>query len=90
MKYLAHVPVEQYGFISVEVEGTPEAAVEAYRAIGEAVRPQPVNALPTKEFNAWLDRYLKEKTGDADSYERMSPAQKDVIQAIKRSYKRTN
>lgn len=33
MKYLAHVPTEQYGYISVEIEGTPEEAVEAYRAL---------------------------------------------------------
>lgn len=36
MKYLGHVPTESYGFISVEVEGTPDEAVMAYKELKRA------------------------------------------------------
>ena len=45
--------------------------------------------LHIKIYNAWLDRYLIDGTGQADEYELMSPMQKEVVQAIKRSKKRT-
>lgn len=36
MKYLAHVPTEQYGFISIEIEGTALEAVAAYKELSAA------------------------------------------------------
>lgn len=36
MKYLAHVPTEQYGFISIEIEGDAQDAVNAYRELSAA------------------------------------------------------
>ena len=91
IKYDGHVPVEMYGFIGFSEAETPEQALEAYKAIQEVVKPRPVNELPKKEFNEVLDIYLKtEQIPDgADLYEKMSPAQQDLIQAIKRSKKRT-
>ena len=91
MKYTVHVPVEQYGFISAEWEGDdPKASYEAYNAIAEAFKPAPVNSLPDKEFNAVVDEYLTKKTitNGHEAYEKMSPKQQDIIQAIKRSYQR--
>lgn len=44
--------------------------------------------LQVKVFNAWLDNYLANKNVSADEYASMSTAQKEIIQAIKRSKKR--
>lgn len=88
MKYLAHVPTEQYGFISIEVEGTAEEAVQAYKELQEAFKGG--SGLPTKEFNAWLDSYLEGKPGSVNEWEQMSTVQKLVINEIKKSRKRTN
>lgn len=86
MKYLAHVPTEQYGFISVEVEGSPEEAVEAYKALQGAWQPGP--GLSDSQFNAWLDSYLAGKPGTVDEWSQMSDKQKVVINEIKKSRKR--
>ena len=91
MKYTVHVPVEQYGFISAEWEGDdPKASYEAYNAIAGAFKPAPVNSLPDKEFNNFIDEMLKTKkiVNGQEAYEKMSPQQKDIIQSVKRSFKR--
>jgi len=43
-------------------------------------------------FNAVLDEFLRSKTisGDPGMMETMTPDQKEIIQAIKRAYKRIN
>jgi len=92
IKYEGHVPVEMYGYIGFSEAETPEQALDAYRAIQDVVKPRPTNELPKKEFDEVLDIYLT--TGQipngADLYEKMSPEQQGLIQAIKRSKKRTN
>lgn len=77
---------EQFAFIEVSCEGTPEFIVESYHTFTHLVKPQ--IGLPTKEFNGALDRYLNDGTGDVEVYMAMSPAQKEVFQCIKRSFKR--
>lgn len=81
-----HIPTEQYGFLEVEYEGEPDDVVEAYRAFKRLLGPQ--EGLPTKDWNATLDEYLK--TGDmkSEEYEKMSLSQKQIIQEIKKSVKR--
>lgn len=89
MKYSLHVPVEQYGFISLELEGSHEDACNEYKSLSEAFRCQ--SGLPEKEFNTWSDRYLKgEKMSseDLETYQRMSDEQKSHVQWAKRSFKR--
>lgn len=44
--------------------------------------------LPDKEFNEWLDRYLTEGVGEVEAYLQMDDEQKNIIQTIKRSFKR--
>ena len=92
MKYTCHTPVEQYGFISAELEGTAEQAVAAYREVAELVKVRPSNELDRKVFNNLLDNYLSGgKIEDGANYwEQMSPAQQGVFQEIKKSHKRTN
>ena len=53
MKYLAHVPVEQYGFISVEVEGTASDIWDAYQGIASQIKFG--NGMPEKEFTKLFD-----------------------------------
>ena len=90
MKYLAHIPTEQFGFISVELEGSAEQAVEAYREVAELTKVRPSNELETKVFNNLIDNYLSGgKIEDGANYwEQMSPAQQGVFQEIKKSFKR--
>lgn len=92
MKYLCHVPTEQYGFTSVEVEGTAEDAAKAYRELADAFKPKPVNEMPARDFQAILDDLLEDQSiaGDPGSLELMSPVQQRVIQEIKKSFKRIN
>ena len=46
--------------------------------------------MPRLDFNKALDNYLQGKAiGTAEDYEQMSPHQQSIIQAIKRSKKRT-
>ena len=87
MKYLAHVPTEQYGFLSVEIEGSADDAVQAYKELQRAWRGG--EGLTTKEFNKFLDNMLL--GGEpllSDDYASLSAYQTDIVQTIKRSIKR--
>lgn len=93
MKYLAHVPTEQYGYVSVEVEGTAQEAVEAYRELVGAWKGEQGGAgIDPKTFNKFLDEYLTtgKITGAGDVWEDLSKVQQVVFSEIKKSYKRTN
>ena len=88
MKYLAHVPTESYGFISVEVEGTAEDAVEAYVELQRANK-NVGEGLSQKDFNEWIDGFLSaRKAGSVEQWEKMSFTQKLVINEIKKAHKR--
>lgn len=87
MKVELHIPVEQYGFIALQAEDlSAEATADIYREYSQAFKPQA--GLSTKEFNACVDRYLTDGTGETEKYMAMSPAQQETIQCIKRAYKR--
>lgn len=87
MKATIRVPTEQYAFIEqeIEVEG-PEAAVEAYRALQRAYKGG--EGVSTKDFNAALDRYLKDGDGETETYIKMNKDQQRVFQEIKKSLRR--
>lgn len=85
MKYLAHVPTEQYGFISVEIEGTHEEAVLAYQEIARVFKNGV--GLPPKDFNQFFDAYLS--TGSPpenglELWEQMSDTQRICINEYKK------
>lgn len=87
-KYLCHVPTEQYGFISVELEGTADEAVIAYRELSRAY--QGGAGVPTGEWNALLDELLSKGSiaGDPGVVTQMTPEQNRVFQEIKKSMAR--
>ncbi len=80
------IPAEQFGNIRPQVEGTAEEIVDAYFEFSRMVKPK--EGLPPKEWNAAIDRYLNDGTGDTEQYQKMSPEQQRVLQEIKKSYKR--
>ncbi len=87
---------DSYGYLEVETES--ESIEDAYAAYKEAmglIKGTVGVGLEKKDFDAWLDRYLTDHTGDADKYAQMNEAQTRTIQDIKRSmarirYKQTN
>lgn len=89
MKTTLRIPTsEQFAFIEIETEvSSPEDAIEAYH---HATRLLKANneGLPEKDFNTWLDKYLESNTGEMEPYTKMSKAQQEIIQIIKRSVKR--
>jgi len=87
MKALIRIPTKQYGFIEIESEvNSAEDAIVAHNDILKLYAGG--EGLDIKEWNAWLDRYLTDGTGDTDSYMRMSLPQQNIIQEIKKSMKR--
>lgn len=90
MKITLRLPTkDQYAYIEVESEANSiEDAHLAYQDAMKLIQGVPSIGLPPKEWNLWLDTYLKTKTGDADKYAAMSAEQQRVIQEIKRSVKR--
>ena len=90
-KYICHVPIEQYGFISVEIEGTAEDAHEAYQELSHAKGDG--TGITSKEFNDWLDCYLNTghaPDGGLPAWEEMSLEQKKIINHVKLAFKRIN
>lgn len=94
MKYLLHIPTEQYGFVSLEFENDiePELVAELYRKQADAFKPKPVNEMDSKDFNAILDDLLDDYSiaGDPGEVEKMSPVQARILNEIKKSIKRLN
>lgn len=89
MKVTYRIPTEQYAFAEFSFESdNTEASMfkEAYDDLVQAFKPQA--GLSVKEFNAWIDRYLTDNTGDIEQYVKMSPEQTNIIQTIKRSVAR--
>lgn len=80
------IPTEMYAYIEVSVEGTAEDILDAYKEFNEIIKPKA--GLSQKDFNACLDRYLNDGTGETEVYLAMSPSQQAVIQEIKKAFKR--
>jgi len=89
MKAIIRIPTTQYGFVEIEAEvSSAEEAIVSHNDILKMYAGGP--GLPQKEWNAWLDQYLKEGTGNADQYAAMSPEQQKIIQEVKKSMARIN
>lgn len=81
MKYLLHVPVEQFGFISAEMDTeAPHEACEAYRALQREW--EGVAGLPDKEWNVVLDAYRSGKGLSVEDGEMLSERQKWMIHEL--------
>lgn len=90
-KYTSHVPVEQYGYIGVELEGTPDEAVEAYREIQALIKVQP-KGLSDNDFRKLYDDVAAGSpvVGDPGMLEQLNPYQRFALNEAKKFVKRTN
>ncbi len=90
MNVTLRIPTQdQYAFVEVVFEDkkvSPETVKEEYDKYIQAFKVN--GGLPPKEWNAALDRYLNDATGETATYLAMSPEQQRVIQEIKRAFKR--
>lgn len=90
MKIIYRIPAEQYAFVEIQkdyqTDPTVEEVQETYKNLTNAFKVQV--GLPTKDFNACLDRYLNDGTGETEKYLAMSPAQQAIIQELKKAFKR--
>lgn len=93
MKYTLHVPVEQYGFIQVDDIESRTQAINEYKMIRADfvdVDYHENPGLPEADWKAILDDLLEDQSidGDPGIVETMNPAQRYVINEIKKSFKR--
>lgn len=92
MKITYRIPTEQYAYVEITEDNSllmsPELIRQDYEQYADAFKIKPINSLPTKDFNAALDRYLTEETGETEVYVSMSPDQQRVFQEIKKSLNR--
>jgi len=79
---------EQFAFIEVAFEGTPQETVDAYRELTDMVQSK--YGLEAKDWRAALDKYLTTNKLLASEYEGMSNHQKAVVQELKKAFKRIN
>lgn len=90
-KYIAHVPTEQYGFISAELEGTAEEAVQAYNNLKKEYAGGA--GLPSREFCSFMDYYVttgRMPDDGVEKWEAMTAEQKFIIHSIKKCFSRIN
>ena len=89
-KATIRIPTEQYAYIEIELEGTPDDIMEAHRDFTDRVKPAAGIDRPT--FRNALDRYLCDGTGETALYLEMGTtkvfSQQDLFQEIKLAYKR--
>lgn len=86
MKTQIRIPTVQYGYLEFPFEGTPEEAIAEHNRTLKLYSGG--GGLSDKEFNIWLDKYLMSQEGDGEQYMKMNPAQMEVIQTLKRAFKR--
>ena len=82
------IPTDQYAYIEIETEGTPDDIIATYRSLKNAYNCG--EGLLDKDWRMVLDRYLWEDGKmEQSQYESMSEIQQLVIQEIKKSKKRS-
>ncbi len=94
MKITYRLPTkEPYSYIEIEDEATLGNVMEKirnYEDYQRALKEEDPSGsgIPDKDFNLFLDTYLKSGTGSSDVYAQMNAEQQKTIQCIKRSLKR--
>lgn len=89
MKFTVHYPVEQYGFLEAEFEADDlTVAAHNYHQIAEVFKSN--SGIPEKEMNQIIDEYISTKKieNGQEAYEKMSDRQRDILQCLKRAFKR--
>ena len=78
-KYEAHVPIEQYGFISCTVDGTAEEALESYRELADLARlPKYGAGMDKKQYDEIIDLMI------AREPIQMDPGELETMNSIQR------
>lgn len=86
MKAKIRVATDMYEFIELDLEGSIDYLWDSYKELKGMTKPKV--GLAQKDWNASLDRYLNDGTGDTELYQQMNPDQQRVLQEIKKSFKR--
>lgn len=92
MKILLHIPTEQYGFVSIEVDKSfpPQEVRELYDEYSRAFKLGAMNGVSPKDFDQFIQNQLSGKGNHTDYIEKLSPAQYEHYQINKRALKRIN
>lgn len=80
------IPTTQYGYLEVDFEGTSDEAIDEHNRLLKVYAGG--EGIESKEFDAWLDKYLVSQKGELEIYQKMSIEQQAVIQILKRSFAR--
>lgn len=89
LKATIRIPTEQYAYIEVAFEGSPEEIVAKHNELYKLYN-NPNKGLPTKDWNRVIDRYLDTCNLSEGEYNSMSDEQKAVIQELKKAFKRAD
>ncbi len=82
-----------YAYVEIETElkilnPSPEQIADEYNRFSDAFKPKPINEMPKKEFDAYIENQLLGNGKNGEEYYKMSPAQQECAQTIKRALKR--
>lgn len=87
-------PGPQYEYVEIERELEDGASytriAEVYAEIGEAFKPRPINELPPKEWDTFLENWLLGESNHTETIEKLSPVQKATYNVLKRAKSRIN
>lgn len=81
-----HIKTNEYEFVEVEFEGTPEEISDKREELILAIKGG--DGLPKKEWYEALDKMLSGESGDIEIHEKMSKNQRLLIKEISRSFNR--
>jgi len=88
MKIEYHIPTEQYGFVSITLEG--DTIPYSYSELKNELAGLAKEGQGSKDFNKVLDKYLETQTLTSEEYEELNDEEKKIIQTLKRAFKRKN
>lgn len=87
MKAELHIPTEQYGFVSVEVEvPSVEDALHAYQHAASTVRGG--EGMSEEEMDLWVCNMLLGEGNDVNVYQKATKSQQIELHRIKRALNR--
>lgn len=90
MKTILHLPTGDFAFIEQEIEGTPQDAVEAFKALKEAYTnaTHSGEGMTEKELDVWVENMFLGKGNNAEIYSKSTLSQQKELHRIKRALTR--
>lgn len=91
MKFTGQISTGQYEFISFECEGTPEEAVEVYKALQNAWKGDVGAGLSSREYCRFIDEYINTGKPPEDGmslWQDMDSKQRHVVNELKKALAR--